>query len=416
MTIRIGRTTLTTPLSIPFSKRAQGDASLSGPYSERGFQVRGREHGADAQATMGFLEREGLRQESMWVDDDDGNIPPGHYKLEDAGYEKPGGAPRKRTWQGLLVRKLRPCIVRQAEDDFVGTSSGIFFGPPIYPDAPLDEDYYVSQTATATETVILRGPQNRITDGAFAAIFAAWTNLGGNAGQVTQETTILHMPAITMWPGSAVRITADGSSATPGLKQAIASLGNAPHTVEAWAYALVGKARLELFNVTDAVSVATQDTTVLNAWQRLAITATLVTGKTYEVRVTQGVASSTVIFDDAAVFLQGAELILARTGPSVQTQERLNLPVGYWKLIARVTTNGDSNPVLLRWQILSPSGSVVVAGSQVTIPANAGKWIEVDVGSILNTRHLDNYYELTIQRGGANNAGVNIDRVRLVPA
>ena len=122
MATRIGRVTLTTPLAVPFDRKNAEAPGVAGPFYEKGFAISGRETGASAQTTATALEKESQRFHSMWCESDEAAFPSGHYRIEKDGYEKPGGAPGRRPWQLAIVKKLKPVIVRQGEDDIVAAS------------------------------------------------------------------------------------------------------------------------------------------------------------------------------------------------------------------------------------------------------------------------------------------------------
>lgn len=148
MTLKVGRLSLSAPRSIPFDRHGAEFAGVAGPLYEKGFMFRGFEQGSLAQGLMDSLEKESLRKGDLYITDTDGNIPSGYYHLEDAGYDKPGGMPMGRHWSLSVLRRDRPYIIRQAEDDNVdGTDTQ---------DTGAEEAVKVVYTATAGEVDVLK--------------------------------------------------------------------------------------------------------------------------------------------------------------------------------------------------------------------------------------------------------------------
>lgn len=148
MTLRIGRATLSAPQAVPYDRRGAAGAGVAGPLHEKGFRVAGLERGSASQTSMDSLEKEALRLGDVWCQDSDAAIPSGHYRIEDAAYVKPSGSPKARTWDFTLVKKDRPVIHRQAEDDNVAGADTA--------DATCEEATKVVYTATAGEVDVLK--------------------------------------------------------------------------------------------------------------------------------------------------------------------------------------------------------------------------------------------------------------------
>lgn len=137
---------------------------------------------------------------------------------------------------------------------------------------------------------------------------SSWTNLAGNSSQMTKETALIASGS------AALKVTSDASTTTPGVKQTLTGL-----TVGANYIAKVrartdgqaaSQARLQIFNVTDAVAALTVDGVAGRTfYETLRGTFVPAAGKTYEVRLFNpaAVASEIVYFDLASVLLNGGQ-------------------------------------------------------------------------------------------------------------
>lgn len=103
---------------------------------------------------------------------------------------------------------------------------------------------------------------------------------------------------------------------------------------------------------------------------------------------------------------------------NVAGAEKLNLPAGSWKLIARVyaVTNVSQK---FRWKVTATDGTVLATGAQVAVGVgNNDAWMELDLGNLTvpNANDKANWFELHVQGVAAELGNVWLDYVRLVPA
>lgn len=115
MPTRIGRFLTHTPNEITADQQAAEEPGVAGPFTELAYRVRAKLYGSNPQDQADLLEKDLAREKYVHVEDLDSLIPKGWYRLK-PGYTKPGGAPKHRPTQLVLVQKARPQVRVEAED------------------------------------------------------------------------------------------------------------------------------------------------------------------------------------------------------------------------------------------------------------------------------------------------------------
>lgn len=162
MTLKVGRVSLTTPTSVPYTKRNTVDdgRSPSGMPSParvgsgvHAYRLDGRETGSSGQTTMDSLVTEGDRFGSVYVTEDSSPavIAAGYYAIEGVSYSKDPGAPKRRKWSLNLTQTPMPLVCRQAENDNVTGADTA--------DSTADEALKTVYTPTTSEVLVL-DPRN----------------------------------------------------------------------------------------------------------------------------------------------------------------------------------------------------------------------------------------------------------------
>lgn len=119
----------------------------------RGYLLDGLNDATTSQTTMDAVDLEAQRQGAVYCTDDSAvpAIPAGYYAVEAFTYERPRGAPRRRTWHLQLTVVTSPLIVRQAESENVTGADTA--------DATADEASKTVYTPTTGEVLVV-DPRN----------------------------------------------------------------------------------------------------------------------------------------------------------------------------------------------------------------------------------------------------------------
>lgn len=161
-TLKVGRLSLSTPLNLNHVVRRDVERrrTPTGVYLAQNvgvnpeeIELRGREQGTSAQTTMDSYIRECKRRGAVYCSESSSTplLTEGYYQLEPGPYEQPGGRPKGRPWEFVLVKDDQPLVARQAEDDEVaGTATA---------DVTAEEGSKVVYTPTTSEVLVL-DPRN----------------------------------------------------------------------------------------------------------------------------------------------------------------------------------------------------------------------------------------------------------------